>query len=101
MLETSDQVTAALKDIADLDRQIDDLQEERDTHTGPLETAAMGYYEATGRPTYRRLGCARCYFVYDRVRGDLIVFTTDCSWCGKNGGEGLEVTAEALVNPRT
>lgn len=95
-----DPVTGAVAQIAALDEKIDDLQDHRDTLTDPLEQAAMRYHRARPSKGHRgRLGCSRCYFVYIRVlvSGSVVVFGTDCSWCGKNVGEGLTVPVVGLA----
>ena len=90
-------IPEALRSIAGLDEKIDDLMEQRETFTDPLDKAAMAYHRgnpASGYPS--RLSCSRCYFVFARQEGDVIHFGTDCSWCGPNSGGGLNVHVERL-----
>jgi ribosomal protein S27AE len=90
-------IPEALRSIADLDATIDDLQEQRDRFTDPLEKAAMAYHE--GNPASHppnRLSCSRCHFVFWRQEQEVIHFGTDCSWCGKDSGSGLTVHIQRL-----
>jgi hypothetical protein len=90
-------ILEALRNIAELDEKIDELQDKRDDFTYPLEQAAMAYHRGNPKSTFpSRLSCARCYFVFGRQEGDVIHFGTDCSWCGPNSGGGLNVHVERL-----
>lgn len=93
-----ERLTGLLGDIADLDREIDDLKDQREERTDLLEEAALKYHEAhPERSVFSRLGCARCYFVFGGVRGDVVAFGSDCSYCGPGGGDRLTVTVEELA----
>jgi hypothetical protein len=89
-------VSTAVAHIADLDEQIQALQEARDEITYPLEQAALRYH--TENPSRGSRSCSRCSFVFEITRDnkETVVFTTDCSWCGK-GFEGLKVSAAELA----
>jgi hypothetical protein len=91
-----DKIKKHLAEIAHLDSQIDDLQEERDTHTDPLEKAAHAYHEA--HPSRGQLDCSACRFTYEGTRnnGETVVFYTECNWCEQSFG-GLNVAASELV----
>jgi hypothetical protein len=38
-----------------------------------------------------RLVCSRCYFRYLDTTETAVRFGTDCSWCGRDAGVGIEI----------
>jgi hypothetical protein len=85
-----------LVQIAALHAQIEELREEMEGHSSPLEDAAMRLYRADRSRGH--LNCSACRFVYADTRdeGNTIAFYTDCSWCGHSGFLALKVTPTEL-----
>lgn len=84
-----------------LDGLLSDIQDQRADVALPLEQAAHDYDKANpvGSTSFRRRCCSRCRFVLRDVRenGQLLVFGTDCSWCGEDDASGMNLSLEALA----
>jgi hypothetical protein len=92
----TDFITPALAEIDRLNEQIEELEEVRLNHTGPLVDAATAYYRNDPK-TGKKGECAHCFYVFERVRDGRLCFTTDCSWCGPSSSYQLIVRLADLI----
>jgi hypothetical protein len=88
--------TAVLDAINDLTKAIDDLDTQRSGLTGQLEYLAHRWDERYPQPMMtpghqHRLVCSRCHFRYMDTTETVVRFGTDCSWCGRDAGTGVEI----------
>jgi hypothetical protein len=87
--------------ISTLDEQIDTLQDRRSDLTSRLEDLARIWHERyplsrTTRSFEHRLSCTRCYFCYQGVKDGEVSFGTDCTYCGRNAGNGVTISVAWL-----
>jgi hypothetical protein len=93
---------STLLDITDaiktLDEQIDVLEDRRSDLTSRLEDLALIWHNRypvspSTRSFEHRLACTRCYFQYRGVKNGEVSFGTDCTYCGRDGGNGVTISA--------
>jgi len=76
-----------------LDKGIDELQSQRSELTGRLERLAHTWDERypPRAGEFARLACTSCRFRYMDTTETVVRFGTDCTWCGREGGLGIEI----------
>jgi hypothetical protein len=89
-------LSEVLGEITRLGHEIDELKIERSHLTGQLERLAgtwdKRYPQPMMTPSHQhRLVCSRCYFRYMDTTETHVRFGTDCTYCGRDAGMGVEI----------
>lgn len=91
-------VSEVAGEIARLDQEIEDLQDRRTDITDRLEKLAHVWDERypesharAPRTAWSRLRCTKCRFRFIDVTEDEVRFGTDCTYCGRDSGAGVNI----------
>jgi hypothetical protein len=85
-----------LGEINRLAGEIEELTSERAHLTDQLEQLAGTWDKRYPQPMMtpghqHRLVCSRCYFRYMDTTETEVRFGTDCTWCGRDAGMGVQI----------
>ena len=93
-------VSEVAGEIARLDQEIEQLQDQRSDITDRLEKLAHVWHERypeshtrQPRTAWSRLRCTACRFRFIDILNEEVRFGTDCIYCGQDEGAGVYIPA--------